>query len=151
MKRTATLACVLLALGLQTQAQTWEEVKVGTTTRKTLTYIPKQVDEKPALVISLHGASQDPNYQMNQTKWNELADTAHIIVTYPQGINNMWDISGSSDTKFVETVMKMMQEKHHVDKDGTSLGVDRQPSGEQQPSGNGFYSTLPDIHGREGG
>lgn len=127
MKRIATLACVLLSLCLQMQAQTWEEVQVGNTTRKTLTYIPKQLPESPALVISLHGASQDPNYQMNQTKWNELADTAHIIVTYPQGINNMWDISGTSDTKFVEMVMKMMQEKHHVDKNriyisGFSMG-----------------------------
>lgn len=127
MKRIATLVCVCLSMCLQMQAQTWEEVNVGTTTRKTLTYVPKQVDEKPALVISLHGASQDSNYQMNQTKWNELADTAHIIVTYPQGINNMWDISGSSDTKFVEMVMKMMQEKYNVDKNriyisGFSMG-----------------------------
>ncbi len=127
MKRLSTLTLAAIALCQPMTAQTWQEITVGTTTRKTLTYVPKKVEEKPALVISLHGASQDPNYQMNQTKWNDLADTAHIIVTYPQGINNMWDISGSSDTKFIEVLMKEMQKQYNVDRNriyvtGFSMG-----------------------------
>lgn len=108
-------------------AQTWQSVTVGTTTRKMLTYVPKQLPESPALVISLHGYGQSPEYQMNQTKWNELADTAHIVVVYPQGNNNAWDISGTSDTKFIEQIMKKMQKTYHVDKNriyisGFSMG-----------------------------
>lgn len=41
---------------------------MGTTTRKTLTYIPKQVDEKPALVIFKPGKYQLAFYS---TFWNE--------------------------------------------------------------------------------
>lgn len=110
------LASLLMVLCLQMAAQTWEDVKVGTSTRKTLTYVPKNVEKLPALVISLHGFNQDPEYQQNQTQWNALADTEGFIVTYPLANNKMWDTNGTSDVKFVEAVMKDMELKHHVDK-----------------------------------
>lgn len=121
------LASLLMVLCLQMAAQTWEDVKVGTSTRKTLTYVPKNVEKSPALVISLHGMNQDPGYQQNQTQWNALADTEGFIVTYPLGNNKMWDTSGMGDVMFVEAVMKDMELKHHVDKNriylsGFSMG-----------------------------
>ena len=78
MKRLAMLASLLMVLCLQMVAQTWEEVKVGTSTLKTITYVPKNVEKSQALVISLHGMNQDPEYQQKQTQWNELADTDQI-------------------------------------------------------------------------
>lgn len=121
------LASLLMVLCLQMAAQTWEDVKVGTSTRKTLTYVPKNVEKSPALVISLHGMNQDPGFQQNQTQWNALADTEGFIVTYPLGNNRMWDTSGMGDVKFVEAVMKDMELKHNVDKNriylsGFSMG-----------------------------
>ena len=121
------LASLLMVLCLQMAAQTWEDVKVGTSTRKTLTYVPKNVEKSPALVISLHGMNQDPEYQQNQTQWNALADTEGFIVTYPLGNNKMWDTNGTSDVKFVETVIQEMIKQHHVDKNriylsGFSMG-----------------------------
>ena len=56
MRRFLILASLLMVLCLQVGAQTWKEVKVGATTRKTLTYVPKNVEKSPALVISLHGS-----------------------------------------------------------------------------------------------
>ena len=126
MKKIMTLVAVaMMAVGLH--AQTWEEVKVGATTRKTLTYVPKNVEKSPALVISLHGMNQDPEFQQKQTQWNALADTEGFIVTYPLGNNRMWDTSGMGDVKFVEAVMKDMELKHNVDKNriylsGFSMG-----------------------------
>ena len=121
------LASLLMVLCLQMAAQTWEDVKVGTSTRKTLTYVPKNVEKSPALVISLHGMNQDPGYQQNQTQWNALADTEGFIVTYPLGNNRMWDTGGMGDVMFVEAVMKDMELKHNVDKNriylsGFSMG-----------------------------
>ena len=127
MKRLSMLASLLMVLCLQMAAQTWEDVKVGTSTRKTLTYVPKNVEKSPALVISLHGINQDPEYQQHQTQWNALADTEGFIVTYPLGNNKMWDTNGTSDVKFVETVIQEMIKQHHVDKNriylsGFSMG-----------------------------
>ena len=127
MKRLSMLASLLMVLCLQMAAQTWENVKVGTSTRKTLTYVPKNVEKSPALVISLHGMNQDPEYQQKQTQWNALADTEGFIVTYPLGNNRMWDTGGTGDVKFVEAIMKDMELKHNVDKNriylsGFSMG-----------------------------
>ena len=127
MRRFTMLASLLMVLCLQMAAQTWEDVKVGTSTRKTLTYVPKNEEKSPALVISLHGMNQDPGVQQNQTQWNALADTEGFIVTYPLGNNRMWDTSGMGDVKFVEAVMKDMELKHNVDKNriylsGFSMG-----------------------------
>lgn len=127
MKRLSMLASLLMVLCLQMAAQTWEEVKVGTSIRKTLTYVPKNVEKSPALVISLHGFNQDPEFQQKQTQWNAMADKEGFIVTYPLGNNKMWDTNGTSDVKFVETVIKEMINQHHVDKNriylsGFSMG-----------------------------
>ena len=127
MRRLTMLASLLMVMCLQMAAQTWEEVKVGTSTRKTLTYVPKNVEKSPALVISLHGMNQDPEYQQKQTQWNALADTEGFIVTYPLGNNRMWDTGGTGDVKFVEAIMKDMELKHNVDKNriylsGFSMG-----------------------------
>ena len=136
MKRTTFLLCLLCAFCMQAlaavehnykQQPQKQTIKVGTATREMLVYVPADLPEKAPMVISMHGASQDANYQMNQTHWNEVADTAKILVVYPQGNGNFWDISGSGDVKFIETIMKTMQKKYHVDKNriyisGFSMG-----------------------------
>ena len=127
MKKTFSLFMILLAMCLQLPAQSWETITVGSGIRKTYTYIPVNVEKSPALVISLHGMNQDPQYQQNQTQWNAMADKEGFIVTYPLGNNKMWDTNGTSDVKFVETVIKEMINKHHVDKNriylsGFSMG-----------------------------
>lgn len=121
------LASLLMVLCLQMAAQTWEDVKVGTSTRKTLTYVPKNVEKSPALVISLHGFNQDPEFQQKQTQWNAMADKEGFIVTYPLANNKMWDTNGTSDVEFVKTVIQEMINQHHVDKNriylsGFSMG-----------------------------
>lgn len=118
---------ILLAMCLQLPAQSWETITVGSGIRKTYTYIPVNVEKSPALVISLHGLNQDPEYQQKQTQWNAMADKEGFIVTYPLGNNKMWDTSGTGDVKFVETVIKEMINQHHVDRNriylsGFSMG-----------------------------
>lgn len=136
MKRTIFLLCLLCVFCLQVLAASEhsykqqpqkQTIKVGTATREMLVYVPADLPEKAPMVISLHGFSQNPDYQMGQTHWNEVADTAKILVVYPQGKNNSWDISGSGDVKFIETIMKTMQKKYKVDKNriyisGFSMG-----------------------------
>ena len=136
MKRTTFLLCLLCVFCLQVLAASEhsykqqpqkQTIKVGTATREMLVYVPADLPEKAPMVISLHGFSQNPDYQMGQTHWNEVADTAKILVVYPQGKNNSWDISGSGDVKFIETIMKTMQKKYKVDKNriyisGFSMG-----------------------------
>lgn len=127
MKAILLLTACLLALPGGLRAQQRQTMTVAGTTRSMLVYAPKGLPEHAPLIISLHGANQDANYQMNQTKWNNLADTAKVLVVYPEGINKMWDISGSSDTRFVEAVIKRMIAKYKIDRNrvyvtGFSMG-----------------------------
>lgn len=119
--------CCGLALLTAVQLQAQETIKVGSTTRNFLSYAPEGLPYNPPLVISLHGAGQDAAYQRNQTNWEAVADTAKFVVVYPNGNGNYWDISGTSDTQFLETLIDTMYQRHHINRNrvyitGFSMG-----------------------------
>lgn len=109
-------------------AMAQESIKVGTSTRSMTVYVPKDLPKYNApLVLSLHGMGQSPDYQRGQTHWDALADTAKIVVVYPQGEGNSWDIGGDKDTKFIEAIIDTMYSRYHINKNrvyvsGFSMG-----------------------------
>jgi polyhydroxybutyrate depolymerase len=65
-------------------------IQVGTVNRNYLEYLPAGLDpsnESPSLVFILHGIG-GTNSQMVSAGFNNIADTARVIVYYPQGVNN---------------------------------------------------------------
>ena len=66
--------CLLFTLCMQvvaadhsyTQKAVKQTVKVGTATREMLVYVPADLPEKAPMVISMHGFSQNPDYQMGR-------------------------------------------------------------------------------------
>ncbi len=114
---------------LETTAQTLTEptIYVAGTPRQIRVYAPKNLPENAPLIISMHGMNQDPEYQMNTTKWNAVADTARCLVVYPYGINKAWDISGDSDVNFIKAIINNMYNKYKINKNrvyatGFSMG-----------------------------
>ncbi len=119
------LASLLMVLCLQMAAQTWEEVKVGTSIRKTLTYVPNNVDKSPALVISLHGMNQDPGVisriRRNGMRWL-IPRVLSLLIRWV--ITRCGILAVLGDVKFVEAIMKDMELKHNVDQEPhLSLGL----------------------------
>lgn len=98
-----------------------EDIKVGTATRKMLVYAPSNIEKNRPLVISMHGLNQDIAYQKNQAKWELVADANNFVVVYPAGINNSWDLYGTSDTDFILTIIDEMYKRYGVDKDRVYL------------------------------
>lgn len=114
-----TVFCVfLLTFNLKAQI---EDFKVGTTTRKMLVYAPSGIKENSPLLLSLHGLNQDIAYQQNQTKWETLADANNFVLVYPAGINNSWDLSGTSDTDFILAIINEMYKRYGIDRDRVYL------------------------------
>lgn len=121
----------LISLFTLCTAQAQEDIKVGSTTRNMIVYAPKDLPENAALVISLHGANQDAAYQRNQTNWNNCADTAKIVVVYPNAINKFWDTGcarGTGDLLFIETIINEMYKRYGINRNrvyvsGFSLGA----------------------------
>ena len=56
----------------------------------------------------MHGMNQDANYQQNQSKWENVADTAKFALVYPNGIGNSWDISGDRDVNYILAIIDTM-------------------------------------------
>lgn len=127
-KTFITLVLGLSALFSQVAQAQLENIKVGTTTRTMLSYAPEKLPYNPPLVISLHGMGQDAVYQKNQCNWEAVADTAKFVVVYPNGLNNGWDISGTTDTKFIEAIIDTMYNRYHINRNrvyvsGFSMGA----------------------------
>jgi poly(3-hydroxybutyrate) depolymerase len=102
-------------------------ISVGGKNRSMFVYAPSGIPQNRPLVISLHGLNQDVNYQKGQAKWENVADTAKIVVVYPQGESNSWDISGTKDTDFILAIIENMVTKYGIDRNrvyvtGFSMG-----------------------------
>lgn len=119
MKKTIILFALMCLVAASSFAI--ENIKVGTTTRTIIAYAPEGLPKQPALVIVCHGANQDANYIQNESKWETIADTAKFVVVYANGVNKFWDISGTSDLKFMETIIDSMYSRHHINKNRVYL------------------------------
>ncbi len=80
-------------------------------------WVPANLPAKSPLLLSLHGMDQDPNYQQQNTHWENVADTAGFVVVYPRGGTGMstWDISGDKDTKWVTEIIDQMAKEYDID------------------------------------
>lgn len=114
------IAICTFFLSLNLSAQT-EDLKVGTATRKMLVYAPSTIQKNRPLLISMHGLNQDIAYQQNQTKWETVADANNFVVVYPAGINNSWDLYGTSDTDFILAIIEEMYKRYSIDRDRVYL------------------------------
>jgi len=82
------------------------------------------------VVINLHGADVDAQFQMDWTGMNALADTMDFIVVYPEGVDNWWNafLDGDvNDVGFIDALIDDLQDKYDIDPNrvyvcGYSLG-----------------------------
>ena len=84
-----------------TGVTTGRYVDIYVNSRQVAVYAPKNAHTNRPLLISCHGMNQDISYQREQTRWEQVADTADFIVAYPQSEGTTWDISGTKDTDFL--------------------------------------------------
>lgn len=96
-------------------------IPVGSTTRSILLYIPVNLPQNRPLVISMHGSNQSPDYQRNASKWEPIADTAKFVVVFPGGINNQWDISGTTDINFINAIIDTLHRRYAINRNRVYL------------------------------
>ena len=111
----------LLLMCVTTMGHALENIKVGNTTRTMISYAPKGLPSQPALMIACHGANQDAPYLQGLAKWESVADTAKFVVVYANGVNKYWDLSGTSDLQFMETIIDTMYSRYHINKNRVYL------------------------------
>ena len=124
------IAIMLISISLTTWAQhqfTTVTLRVGGADRTMKVYAPSGLQNNRPLLISLHGLNQDPDYQQNQARWEQVADTAKFVVVYPRAVNLSWDISGDRDINLILAIIDDMRARYGIDKNrvyvtGFSMG-----------------------------
>jgi len=79
MKYTLILA---MALFIQSSYAEWKEISFRKS--KEIVYVPKNLKEKPKLIINLHGCVQKPEDMQNKEGFEEIAEQKNIIVVFPR-------------------------------------------------------------------
>jgi poly(3-hydroxybutyrate) depolymerase len=97
------------------------QIQVGSTLRSMIVYAPSGIPANRPLLINLHGLNQDAAYQQAQAKWETIADAEKFVVVYPSGINNSWDLSGTSDTDFILAIINNMSSRYSIDRNRVYL------------------------------
>lgn len=101
-------------------------IMVDTLEREYLLYVPADYDGSEAwpLVFNLHGATSNAREQLFVSGMNKVADTAHFLVVYPEGISNRLGDSGwnepnspdlQDDVQFVSDMIDAIAAEYQVD------------------------------------
>ena len=107
------------------KVNTEKTITVNGVKRKYILYVPNKLEDKPALVVSLHGASgHDTDYSPFKTN---IADAKGCIVVYPQGRDQYFPIFGGSvagwnangeyneDVEFFQSIIDEVKATYSID------------------------------------
>lgn len=89
-----------------------------------------QPDSLYSLVFNLHGAGSNAIEQQLYSGFDFVADTAGIIMVYPNGVDNVWNVFGAggvNDVGFISALIDSVSYQYSVDLDrvystGMSMG-----------------------------
>ena len=94
------------------------QIRVGTTIREFTLYIPLQLPDNSALLISFSGMNQTDDFQADQAKYWMVADTAKFVVVYPRPVNpsSSWDMTGNLDLNFTTAIIDTIYSRYKINK-----------------------------------
>jgi polyhydroxybutyrate depolymerase len=69
-------------------------LNVGGRDRSYRLYQPAGLPASAPLVVMLHGITGSAAQAESSYGWNELADSQHFVVAYPDGVNRAWNVNG---------------------------------------------------------
>ena len=130
MKRSLlTLPFLFLVLFLHSQVFTFEFEGIE---RDYKVFLPEGYDpgDLHPLVFNLHGLGSNAFEQQLYSAFDLVADTAGVIVVYPNAVNNQWNVfspEGVNDVGFISALLDTMLVNYGVDPDrvystGMSMG-----------------------------
>jgi len=104
MRRIAVVAAISMALGAPARAQSGIQngsMTINGVNRTYMVYLPSGLPANPPLVFSVHGMNQTNTWMRGASSWDKVADSAKIVVVYPQSDGARWDLAANgNDVKF---------------------------------------------------
>lgn len=116
MNKIAVIGGIILFFLNSLNAQNYSFIHNGLT-RNYIVHLPPtySVSNTYSLVLNLHGYTSTASAQQMYSSFNVIADTANIIVVYPDGVSNAWNsgwnnpyFSGVDDVGFLSALIDTM-------------------------------------------
>lgn len=111
---------LLLGFAVQSFAQIESSFEFEGIERTYILHTPPNYNEQTLypLVINMHGLGSNAAQQQFYSEFNKVADTAEIIVAYPNGVNNQWNVysdNGVNDVGFISALIDTISANFTVD------------------------------------
>jgi poly(3-hydroxybutyrate) depolymerase len=95
--------------------------------RNIIMFTPNNVSNGLPLMIVTHGMNQNATYQYQGDRLYELIDSERFIIAYLNSSGGTWDIGGSNDLNYVNTVVDYVDNRFHINRNrlywsGFSMG-----------------------------
>ncbi len=118
MIRLITLLCLFFTLQLSAQTTVVDSFTYEGVWRNYRIFLPTGFNssvQRP-LVFNLHGYTSNAIQQELYSGFNSVADTANVVVCYPNGINNAWNIVGGfpNDIGFIDTLITVINNQFNI-------------------------------------
>ena len=122
MKLLYTFILALFCLNTTTYAQISyaESMPHDGMTRWYRIHLPPNYSANSVLpvVLNFHGLGSNAQQQEIYSQFNNVADTAHIIVVYPEGVDNLWNVGfggTTDDVGFTNDLIDTLQARYNID------------------------------------
>jgi polyhydroxybutyrate depolymerase len=89
--------------------------------------VPDGLDESPALLVDLHGWTDDPGVQREMSRFDVIAEDEGFVAVWPYGLAKSWNAGddccnpaskdGIDDVAFLRDLVDTVQEEHGTDPD----------------------------------
>ena len=124
MKSLSVLLLSVLSITVKAQQKS-ESITVDGLKREFITYVPGSInkDDKPRVIISLHGRLGTAERQMQFANFKPIADREKVIIVCPQGIDRSWNdgrgtpanTKGINDVKFIDQLITYIINAYNAD------------------------------------
>ena len=118
MIRIITLLCLIFSVQLTAQTTVVDSFTYEGVWRNYRIFLPNgfSTSIQHPLVFNLHGYTSNAIQQELYSGFNTIADTANVVVCYPNGINNAWNIVGGfpNDVGFIDTLITVLNNQYNI-------------------------------------
>ncbi len=121
MKLLYPIFLLLFCLNTTTYAQSFNETMPHDgMTRSYRIHLPPDYSPNSVLplVLNFHGLGSNAQEQEIYSQFSPVADTAHIIVVYPEGIDNLWNVGfggTTDDVGFTNDLIDTLHARYNID------------------------------------
>ncbi len=85
--------------------------------RTYVTHLPnnRQPTQPVPLVLVFHGYGSQGKDLAKSSGFNQIADRENFIVVYPDGLDRRWNVGGSEDVAFTNSLIQQFQQRYKID------------------------------------